>query len=167
MPRPKALRRILQSAAALGVSRIDLTNAWRVEKSYLDSPRLTAPALHEALVLGCEQGMTTWLPAVTVHRRLTPLLETLPPPETEVAILADPVADGWLEDVPGLRAGDGGTRRLVVAVGPEGGWIDRERASFAERGFVAARLADGVMRTETAVTALLAELALLRRLSGS
>lgn len=166
VPRPKALRRILQDVAAMGVSRVDLTNAWRVEKSYLDSPRLSPAALREELVLGCEQGATTWLPAFEVHPRLMPLLETLPPAGTDVAVLADPKAETFLDGVPGLAPSAGSPARVVVAVGPEGGWIDRERASFAERGFVPARLGGGVLRTEAAVTALLAQLVLLRRLAG-
>lgn len=37
LPRPKALRKILPAAASLGVDRIVLVNAARVEKSYLTS----------------------------------------------------------------------------------------------------------------------------------
>ena len=43
VPRPKVLGRVLQTVGALGVFRLDLVNAWRVEKSYFQSPRL-APA---------------------------------------------------------------------------------------------------------------------------
>jgi 16S rRNA U1498 N3-methylase RsmE len=38
IPRPKVLTRVVEAAAAFGVVRIDLTNAWRVDKSYLRSP---------------------------------------------------------------------------------------------------------------------------------
>ena len=34
MPRPKMLRRILQTVATMGVKQLYLVNSWRVEKSY-------------------------------------------------------------------------------------------------------------------------------------
>jgi len=79
VPRPKVLSRVLQHAAAYGVRRIDLVNAWRVDKSYLGSSRLDDDALALALRLGAEQGMTTHLPAVAVHRRPDGLPRRRPP----------------------------------------------------------------------------------------
>jgi len=40
LPRPKVMRRVLQTVATLGVKRLCLTAAWRVEKSYWESPLL-------------------------------------------------------------------------------------------------------------------------------
>src|SRR5882672_92137 len=59
VPRPKVLTRVVEAAAAFGVARIDLTNAWRVDKSYLRSPRLEPDALALAARIGAEQGGTT------------------------------------------------------------------------------------------------------------
>ena len=56
LPRPKALRRILQVCAAIGVRSIHLINSRRVEKSYWGSHVLLAPRLEAELVLGAEQG---------------------------------------------------------------------------------------------------------------
>ncbi len=38
VPRPKVIARAVEIAASFAVQRIDLTNAWRVDKSYLTSP---------------------------------------------------------------------------------------------------------------------------------
>src|SRR5262249_45463998 len=70
VPRPKVLRRVLHAAAAIGVRRIDLVNAWRVEKSYLGSARLAAESTAFDVRIGAEQGGTTWVPDVVVHPRL-------------------------------------------------------------------------------------------------
>ncbi len=52
IPRPKMLTRVIEAAASFGVARITLTNAWRVDKSYLDSPRLEPAVLAHAARLG-------------------------------------------------------------------------------------------------------------------
>src|SRR5687767_6478487 len=46
LPRPKVLNRVVASATSLGVKRLYLINAWRVEKSYWSSPRLSPENLH-------------------------------------------------------------------------------------------------------------------------
>ena len=72
VPRPKVLSRTVEIAAAFGVERIALTNAWRVDKSYLSSPRIAPRALAEAARLGAEQGATTHVPPIALHRRHMP-----------------------------------------------------------------------------------------------
>lgn len=52
LPRPKMLRRILQTIATMGVKQLYLINSWRVEKSYWQSPCLTLPAIREQLLFG-------------------------------------------------------------------------------------------------------------------
>lgn len=161
MPRPKVLTRTLEAAAAFAVERIALTNAWRVDKSYLDSPRLAPDAIGEALRLGAEQGVTTHLPAVTVHRRLMELLDARWPAghrEPRCLLVAHPGG------VP-LENAVRGDRPTTLAIGPEGGWIARELETFVARGFRVVSLGDAILRVETAVAAALGQLVLLRRLA--
>jgi RsmE family RNA methyltransferase len=162
LPRPKALSRLVQTAAAFGVVRIDLVNAWRVDTSYFESPRLLPAALAADARLGCEQGATTWVPDIAVHRLLMPFLAAARWPAGATRLIAHPRADSLVEEVvaPG-RAGP-----LAIAVGPEGGWIERELASWAELGFRAVRLGAAILRADIAVAALLAQIDLLRRLPG-
>jgi len=80
VPRPKVVTRTIEACAAFGVRRVDLTNAWRVDKSYFDSPRLAPAALARAARLGAAQGATTHLPELHVHDRLMALLDTRFPP---------------------------------------------------------------------------------------
>ena len=46
----------------------------------------------------------------------------------------------------------------VVAIGPEGGWIERELDSFRREGFEEISLGSRPLRVETAVTALIARM---------
>jgi 16S rRNA (uracil1498-N3)-methyltransferase len=158
MPRPKVLTRVIESAAAFGVERIDLTNAWRVDKSYLHSPRVDPDALALAARFGAEQGATTHVPPIEVHLRLMPLLDRWTgsgSPGPDLRLIAHPGAP------PIERAYRRGP--VVLAIGPEGGWIEREVETFCERGFLPVSLGAAILRVEGAVAAALAQLDLLAR----
>jgi RsmE family RNA methyltransferase len=161
MPRPKVLSRALETAAAFGVQRVDVVNAWRVDKAYLASPRLAEARIDEHLRLGAEQGVTTHLPAVAIHPRLMPLLD-------ERFAAAAPAAGLRLlcharDAAPIERAWRAGATPLTLALGPEGGWIEREVETFAARGFAVVSLGAPVLRVEVALAAALGQLALLLR----
>jgi 16S rRNA (uracil1498-N3)-methyltransferase len=163
VPRPKVLSRTLEALASFGVRRVDLVNAWRVDKSYFGSPRLIGAEIDAALRLGCEQGSTTWLPEAAVHPLLVPFLDEVLAPRLAAEprrrrLLAHPEAPGLEQALPA------GAEEVVVAIGPEGGWIASELASFAALGFHMVAIAPAVLRTETAAAALLGQLALWRRL---
>lgn len=62
-------------------------------------------------------------------------------------------------DGPSLRAvlsNCGGTATASLAIGPEGGWTDKEIAAARVSGFAEASLGENILRTETAVVAALA-----------
>jgi RsmE family RNA methyltransferase len=156
IPRPKALTRLIESCAAFGVARIDLTNAWRVDKSYLQSDRLAPDELAHALRLGAEQGATTHIPPIAVHKTLMGLLDSrFAAPEGATRLLAHP-------DAPPIEAAKL-TWPLTLAIGPEGGWIQRELDTFVERGFQLVSIGTPILRTADAVAAALGQLMLLRR----
>ncbi len=158
VPRPKVLGRVLQTLGGLGVARLDLVNAWRVEKSYFGSPALEPAAIRQALILGAEQGVTTWLPPFAVHRRLMAYLDD-PPTSPGRKVLAHPTSATPLESIVTPGSSD-----CLVAIGPEGGWIQREVQTFEQRGFAPITLGSAILRTEQAVAVLLGQLALLERL---
>lgn len=164
VPRPKVLSRVLQTVAAIGVRRVDLVNAWRVDKSYLGSARLEPARIDEDLRLGAEQGETTHLPAVAVHPRLMGLLdERYPAATADRRVVAH--ARGGVDLEVALPPASV-TGPIALAIGPEGGWIEREVETFAARGFTVVRLGAPILRVEAAVTAALAQIALLERLGA-
>jgi 16S rRNA (uracil1498-N3)-methyltransferase len=160
VPRPKVLTRTIEAAAAFGVTRIDLTNAWRVDKSYLASPRLLPDPLAYALRFGAEQGGTTHLPPLKIHDRLMGFLDERWPAGT----IGTPVTR--LLAHPGAPPIESATLTwpLAIAIGPEGGWIQRELDTFVERGFTPVSLGGPILRVESALATALGQLLLLQRL---
>ena len=157
VPRPKVITRTLEIAASFAVRRIDLTNAWRVDKSYLRSPRLDPQALVLAARFGAEQGATTHIPEIAVHDRLMSLLDTRFPEPGGLRLIAHPGA-------PPLEAAVDHAAPTVLAIGPEGGWIERELETFVARGFRPVSLGAPILRVEAAVASALGQLLLLQRL---
>ncbi|MEZ4404510.1 MAG: RsmE family RNA methyltransferase [Kofleriaceae bacterium] len=165
VPRPKVLARTLEIAAAYGVARIELVNAWRVDKAYLASPRLAPAELAAHVRLGAEQGVTTHLAPVRVHRRLMAFLDEQHPAGAAPGRWLCAHARGGvaIERAPSPPA----TGPTVLAIGPEGGWIEREVETFAARGFTIVSLGAPILRVEAAVAGALAQLALLARVGGA
>ncbi|MEX1365138.1 MAG: 16S rRNA (uracil(1498)-N(3))-methyltransferase, partial [Nannocystaceae bacterium] len=68
LPRPPMLRRILQAVTSLGIKRIVLLHAARVEKSFWDSHSVAPAEIDAQLRLGLEQARDTVLPTVSLQR---------------------------------------------------------------------------------------------------
>nr|WP_202119805.1 16S rRNA (uracil(1498)-N(3))-methyltransferase [Pseudomonas otitidis] len=152
LPRPKMLRRVLQTVATMGVPRLVLLNSYRVEKSFWQTPFLEPAAIREQLILGLEQGRDTVLPEVVIEKRFKPFVEDRLPALAAGtrALVGHP---GPWPDCP--RAVEG---PVTLAIGPEGGWIPYEVEKLQATGFEAVQLGERILRVETAVTALLARL---------
>ncbi|HEX7153740.1 MAG TPA: 16S rRNA (uracil(1498)-N(3))-methyltransferase [Thermoanaerobaculia bacterium] len=152
LPRPKVLNRVIASATSMGVARICLINAWRVEKSYWHSPRLQEENLTLQRVLGLEQARDTLLPSITTHRLFRPFAEQELPAiiEGSRALVAHPMAD---TECP--RSVE---EAVTLAIGPEGGFIEAEVESLRRVGFVPVSIGARILRVETAVAAIIARL---------
>ncbi|MWV12377.1 16S rRNA (uracil(1498)-N(3))-methyltransferase [Pseudomonas sp. R-28-1W-6] len=152
LPRPKMLKRVLQTVSAMGVPRLILLNSYRVEKSFWQTPFLEPEALREQLILGLEQARDTVLPEVIIEKRFKPFVE---------------------DQLPGIAAGSLGLvghpgdfpacpraveQPVTLAIGPEGGWIPYEVDKLREAGLQPVQLGERILRVETAVPALLARL---------
>jgi RsmE family RNA methyltransferase len=150
LPRPKVLNRVIASATSLGVKEIRLINAWRVEKSYWKSPKLTDENLREQCIAGLEQARDTVFPRITLHRFFREFVEgqteSLPPHR----LAAHPHA--------GAECPRNVNAPLALAIGPEGGFIAEEIASFERIGFQPVSIGQRILRVETAVAALIARL---------
>jgi len=152
LPRPKMLRRTLQSVTAMGVKEIYLVNSSRVEKSFWQSPFLQPEALEEQMILGLEQARDTLMPKLYMRKRFKPFVED----ELEDiikgsrALVAHPVTE-----VPCPINCDSA---VTLAIGPEGGFIPYEVELLSSIGFEAVHLGPRILRVEVAVPALISRL---------
>jgi RsmE family RNA methyltransferase len=153
LPRPKVMRRLWAQLAALGVGRIILTNAERVERCYFDSHVLDPACYRPLLVEGLQQARDTRLPRVSVHKRFRVLIED----ELDeicagsVRLMAQPGAGE-----PPAAAVRRPATRVLLAVGPEGGWSEFEQRLMQAHGFAAFGAGSRTLRTDTACIALMA-----------
>ncbi len=147
IPRPKALKRVIPAIASLGVDRVVLVNATRVEKSYFDSKVLAKAFLDELVDLGLEQAMDTVAPTIEVRERFKPFVEDELASWTDakVRLVPHPTAAQALRPT---------TERVVLAIGPDGGWIPYEVDLLAANGFTPVTIGPRVLRVEVAVPAL-------------
>ena len=155
LPRPKVLRRLWAQLAALGVGRVMLANAERVERNYFDTHLLDADVYRPLLIEGLQQARDTRVPVVTVHRRFRVLVEDELDGLTDAGIrlLADPSGAETIAKATGnAGAGD----RVLLAIGPEGGWNTFELDLLGARGFQTVSMGPRTLRSDTATVALLA-----------
>jgi 16S rRNA U1498 N3-methylase RsmE len=165
--RPIQIRRLLRDLSNLGVEAVDLAGTDLGEKSYRDTRLLDDGGARAALIEGAVQARDTTIPALSVFARLEDWLRERPWDRDSGP---RPVQDTGRFGRPGGRlplliAADnvrpegtmsrlGPTRRpVVLAVGAERGWSDRERDLLEEAGFLRLSLGSRALRTETACVA--------------
>ena len=154
LPRPKVLRRLWAQLAAVGVGRIVLTNASRVERHYFDTHVLEESTYRPLLIEGLQQAGDTRLPRVSIHRQFRILVEDeLDAMSADAArLVAHPGSHRSLLTV----AREAQQRRVLLAIGPEGGWNDFELDLLTRHGFGIVSMGPRILRTDTACVALLA-----------
>jgi 16S rRNA (uracil1498-N3)-methyltransferase len=152
LPRPKMLRRILQSATSMGVKKIILLNSYKVEKSFWQSPYLEPASIDEQLVLGLEQAVDTTMPEVILQKLFKPFVEDVLPAlaKGKRCIVAHP--DQQATSCSASHA------ETLLAIGPEGGFIPYEVEKLNSVGFETVTLGQRILKVETAVPVLLSKL---------
>lgn len=154
LPRPKVMRRLWAQLAAIGVGRIILTNASRVERHYFDTHILHEDTYRPLLIEGLQQARDTRLPLVSIHRQFRVLIEDELDGlcESEMRLVAHPGAVRSMTTI----ARESRSRRALLAIGPEGGWNAFELDLLQRHRFDTIAMGPRVLRTDTACIALLA-----------
>lgn len=155
--RPISAKRILREAASLGVGRLVFTVTDTGERSYLEANLWKSGEYRDYLINGLQTAGATKLPRVDlcrdVHEAVSAglegaLFESMQGPNDPLRLLLDNRGDG-----AGIAEKELRDRPVVIAVGSERGWSDREREVFLQAHFEPVRIGQRVLRTETACTA--------------
>lgn len=149
LPRPIMLRRIIGQITSLGVGSMHIINAARVEKSFWDAGIIDRHNHKEHILQGLEQAIDTIPPCLEFHPRFKPFIEDFFPTiadEYSTCLYADPGDRRTLNDC--LQDNSG---KVLVAIGPEGGWGDYELEKFHDKGFSGFSIGSRILRVDTAV----------------
>ena len=172
-PRPIQVRRLLRDLSNLGLEAVDLMGTELGENSYPDTKLLTDGGARSALIEGAVQARDTRIPFLSVYTCLEDWLAERPwDKPTDKPLPASLTPLPW-----SVYAGSGPSRlpllialdnvrpegslallsalgqSLVLAVGSERGWSDREREELEGAGFLRLSMGERAMRTETACVA--------------
>ena len=151
-PRPRVMKRLLPQLASLGVGTIVLVGAKKVEKDFWGATLIKEENYRPLLVDGLMQAGTSVVPRMETRRNFRRFvgdeLDSLFP--TANRVVGHP---GGTPNAPAQKPG-----RLLLAVGPEGGWTDDEVSLLESHGFSRYSLGSRILRTDTALVALLARL---------
>ncbi|ODS23718.1 16S rRNA (uracil(1498)-N(3))-methyltransferase [Candidatus Endobugula sertula] len=152
LPRPKMLKRILQTCATMGVKKIIFLNSYRVEKSYWQTPLLSKEKINEQLILGLEQAKDTILPEIILEKQFKPFVEDHLPTlcKETISLVAHPES--------ATRCPYNLQEPATLVIGPEGGLIPYEIRKLNQAGCKSVHVGERILRVETAVTSLLTRL---------
>jgi RsmE family RNA methyltransferase len=176
------MKRLLPQLATLGVRRLFLVGAEKVEKAFWGAQLLKEEIYRPLLIDGLQQAGTTAVPTIEtfksfrhfVERKLNAHFVDQPTrfvahPETiplgEATLLSLPAGTGHRQKRQECRFPEDAKRQEcrfpevpVLAVGPEGGWTDEEVGMLEEKGFARMSLGPRILRTDTALIALISRL---------
>ena len=160
LPRPVVFKRIVRHLTTLGVRRVFIVNAAKVEKSYWQSSVVQEGGWRRYVREGLEQAVDTRLVEFTFHRGFRPFIqEVIPEFKDRYAqmLVAHPGSPGNV-----TTSYKAGKKPVLLAIGPEGGWNEYELEQMRLQGFDRFSLGTRILRVETAVTAVHASITLLR-----
>src|SRR5438270_12017598 len=138
----------IEKCSELGVARIVPVIAGRTEKHLAAAAAKRVDRWRRLVHQAAEQSRRSSSPEIAQPINIKELFADSG--ETKI-VLSEVEQDVMLKDTI-----HGGAMSVLLAFGPEGGWIEWELASFREAGWTSASLGNTILRTETAVIAALA-----------
>lgn len=141
----------LEKATELGVSRIVPMASQRSDRTLVIAAKKRADRWKKILTEASQQSRRLRVPVLGSLRLLD---DALLDDSDGMRLILSERSDAPLRSVLSGRT----DRRAVLAIGPEGGWTDRELEVARQAQFQEASLGRLILRTETAVIAALASL---------
>ena len=150
LPRPKVFRRVLLNAVTFGVKEIHFFQAFKVEKSYWQSPFLSQNSINEIVENALMQSVDTILPQVYFHKFFKVFVEDVFMQKTKNIpnFVFHPSENSQKFNVCK-------NENCCITIGPEGGFSDYEVETFLKFGAKIVNLGERILRVEQAVGAIL------------
>ena len=142
-PKGDRFRWLVEKATELGVDQL---TPLLTERTVVEPGAGKLDKLQAAVVAACKQSGRDWVMEVVEN---TPLAKCLgcdsvsAPPRT--VLIGDPHGELFQPEMLPIGSGE-----MLLLIGPEGGWTDTELEAATEAGAKRVRIADQVLRTETA-----------------
>ncbi len=147
--RSEKIETVLQKGTELGAASFTIVRSERSTLK-LDGAKLKKrlQRWQNIVMEAVEQSGRTIVPEV----RWANTIHAVPLQGLCFALHPEPMASSWSQERAAIQQADD----ITLAVGPEGGWSERDIASLHDHGFHCLTFGSRVMRTETAAPALLA-----------
>jgi RsmE family RNA methyltransferase len=142
LPRPQTAKKVLHDLASLGAARIVFFESAKGDPGYLTSSLWKNGEWREHVLKGTEQACSTLVPEVTRVGSLAEALFRLDANAWKLAL--DPY------EATGAPEVSSSAKAAVLAIGPERGFAEEERAVLRNAGFAFAHLGDRILRVEAA-----------------
>ena len=144
-PRPQIARKILFHAATLGCREINFVQTELSDPNYSKSKLWTTIEWKRHLIDGLQQARATMIPKVTWDQTLENFLKYKLPKTSYIVLDNNRLSVRLSKHRIKLP--------IVMAIGPERGWTDRERKLFQRYSFEFCSIGDRILRVETACIA--------------
>jgi len=142
LPRPQTAKKVLHDLASLGAARIVFFESAKGDPGYLTSSLWKDGEWREHVLKGTEQACSTLVPEVTRVGSLAEAIALVDAAAWKLAL--DPY------EATGAPEVSSPAKAAVLAIGPERGFSDSERAALRTNGFAFAHLGDRSLRVEAA-----------------
>ena len=153
LSRPPTVQKILEHGTSMGATSMAFFTAEKSEKSYGNSKVLQEDNIQYRLLAGISQSTYLFkMPTVTILQ--SPVLEFLNNKRFEASFLLSPKGEFFSPAslIP---------NKLLIAIGPERGWTQREEEDFKGIGLIPKKISHHTLRVEIATFAALSQIELL------
>ncbi len=141
---------IVEKATELGVERLLPVETGRSDKGLFEASRKRSERWNKIARESSQQSRRVRSPEILPSVRFDASLKT----EGDYRYFLDETTSpAILSMLPGTRRAED---RVALLLGPEGGWLDRERQAAIEAGWQAVSLGPSILRAETAALAAIA-----------
>jgi 16S rRNA (uracil1498-N3)-methyltransferase len=155
--RPQTMKKILFLAGVIGISKIYMFPLVKTEKSYIQSSLWKEENWLEELYLGMEQGKNIFLPKIIHYEKLN----SIPSHFVEEHLYCLDPKGVWMNECMQLPIS---TEIIQFILGPEGGMTDKDMEFFKQHGAKPIKLSKYILRTEHALSYMLAQLEILQEI---